>query len=189
MSAGSLAIACAELRHGAWRLFCAERADGAVLRIHFKDTQMRAGEREQFQRELTDAHPDASTVAWASGEPSQVGTQLVEYLEGQRQAFELDLAPGGTPFQEQVWHTLRTRVPYGETCSYGRLARMIERPRAVRAVARANSQNPIPIVIPCHRVIGSDGTLTGYAGGLAIKRALLDHEAARAGAQPNLPFM
>jgi len=102
-------------------------------------------------------------------------TQLREYFAGQRRAFDLALDPQGTEFQRQVWQAL-VAIPYGETTSYGELARRIGRPAAVRAVGAANGRNPLPIIVPCHRVIGSDGSLTGYAGGLAIKRALLDLE-------------
>jgi methylated-DNA-[protein]-cysteine S-methyltransferase len=98
--------------------------------------------------------------------------QLQAYLAGHLQSFTLLLAPEGTAFQQNVWRHL-CEIPYGETISYGELARRIENPRASRAVGLANGANPIPIVIPCHRVIGSNGKLTGYGGGLAIKEKLL----------------
>ncbi|MGH8218707.1 MAG: methylated-DNA--[protein]-cysteine S-methyltransferase [Steroidobacteraceae bacterium] len=98
--------------------------------------------------------------------------QLEEYFAGQRQSFDLPLAPEGTDFQRTVWQAL-TRIPYGETISYGELARRIGKPQASRAVGLANGANPLPIVIPCHRVIGADGSLTGFGGGLDIKRKLL----------------
>ena len=101
-----------------------------------------------------------------------VTTQLTEYFAGRRQTFELPLAPEGTPFQQRVWSAL-LGVPYGETISYGELAARIGRRSASRAVGLANGSNPLPIVIPCHRVIGSNGKLTGYGGGLAIKERLL----------------
>jgi methylated-DNA-[protein]-cysteine S-methyltransferase len=101
--------------------------------------------------------------------------QLAAYFAGTLTTFELALRPEGTPFQQQVWRALRD-IPYGETRSYGQLAAAIGRPTAVRAVGRANGCNPLPIVIPCHRVIGSNGTLTGYGGGLAAKQWLLDLE-------------
>lgn len=101
--------------------------------------------------------------------------QFEEYFGGERQTFTLPLDPQGTPFQRQVWAALQT-IPYGKTISYRELAVIISKPNAVRAVGAANGQNPLPIVIPCHRVIGSNGTLTGYAGGLEIKRMLLDLE-------------
>lgn len=101
--------------------------------------------------------------------------QLQAYFAGARQEFEITLAPKGTPFQTIVWAEL-CRIPFGTTISYGELARRIGKPSASRAVGRANATNPIPIVVPCHRVIGSSGTLTGYAGGLDLKRGLLRHE-------------
>lgn len=101
-----------------------------------------------------------------------VATQLTEYFEGRRRAFELALAPEGTPFQLRVWNAL-LEIPYGETISYGELAARIGDRAASRAVGLANGSNPLPIVIPCHRVIGSNGKLTGYGGGLAVKQQLL----------------
>jgi methylated-DNA-[protein]-cysteine S-methyltransferase len=101
--------------------------------------------------------------------------QLKAYFSGELQEFDLPLAPEGTDFQRRVWSAL-CGIPYGETISYGDLARRIRNPKAVRAVGTANGANPIPIVIPCHRVIGSDGTLTGYGGGLDIKEKLLGLE-------------
>jgi len=101
--------------------------------------------------------------------------QLDAYFAGQRHRFDLVLVPDGTPFQQDVWSALMN-IPYGETVSYGELARQLGRPRASRAVGAANGRNPIPIIIPCHRVIGADGSLTGFGGGLAIKRRLLKLE-------------
>jgi methylated-DNA-[protein]-cysteine S-methyltransferase len=101
--------------------------------------------------------------------------QLRAYFAGELQAFDLPLAPQGTPFQLAVWKHL-CEIPYGETISYGELARRIGNPNASRAVGLANGSNPIPIVIPCHRVIGSNGKLTGYGGGLPIKEKLLGLE-------------
>ena len=101
--------------------------------------------------------------------------QLEEYFRGERTRFDLPLQPKGTPFQLAVWQAL-TEIPYGETASYGDVARAVGRPKAFRAVGMANHCNPNPIIDPCHRVIGSDGRLTGYAGGLEIKRALLELE-------------
>lgn len=98
--------------------------------------------------------------------------QLRAYFAGELETFELALAPGGTPFQQKVWSEL-LKIPYGETTSYGELARRIGNPNASRAVGLANGSNPIPIIIPCHRVIGSNGNLTGYGGGLPIKEKLL----------------
>ena len=106
---------------------------------------------------------------------------LAAYFAGTRAEFDLPLAPLGTGFQQQVWAEL-ARVPAGLRLSYGELAQRIGRPSAVRAVARANGANPIAVVIPCHRILGADGALTGYGGGLWRKRALLDHEDAHFGA-------
>jgi methylated-DNA-[protein]-cysteine S-methyltransferase len=101
--------------------------------------------------------------------------QLNEYFAGERQDFDLPLHPIGTPFQIDVWHAL-ANIPYGMTISYGELARRIGQPQAVRAVGAANGRNPLPIVLPCHRVIGADGSLTGFGGGLPTKRFLLAME-------------
>ncbi|WP_338732181.1 methylated-DNA--[protein]-cysteine S-methyltransferase [Mangrovimonas cancribranchiae] len=101
--------------------------------------------------------------------------QLQEYFEGKRQNFSLKLNPQGTNFQKTVWDAL-AEIPYGKTTSYLKLSRELGDEKAIRAVANANGKNPIWIVIPCHRVIGSDGSLTGYAGGLHRKKWLLEHE-------------
>lgn len=114
------------------------------------------------------------------GPPVDAERAVRAYFAGEFRAVEaLDVDPGGTPFQREVWTALR-RIPPGRTVSYGALAQSIGRPRSARAVARANATNPVPIVIPCHRVIGSDGSLTGYGGGLDNKRWLLRHESAEA---------
>jgi methylated-DNA-[protein]-cysteine S-methyltransferase len=101
--------------------------------------------------------------------------QLEEYFAGARHDFDLPLDVLGTPFQRRVWRAL-TELPYGQTATYGELAARLQAPRAARAVGRANALNPISIIVPCHRVIGSGGKLTGYAGGLACKQWLLEHE-------------
>jgi methylated-DNA-[protein]-cysteine S-methyltransferase len=111
--------------------------------------------------------------------------QLAEYFAGSRRTFELPLGPRGTGFQQRVWRALEA-IPYGETRSYGELARAIGRPAASRAVGTANARNPISIIVPCHRVIAASGALTGYAGGMAAKRWLLDHEQRVAGVQLRL---
>ena len=111
-----------------------------------------------------------------SGGPlSSTIRQLAEYFVGHRKQFDLPLAPRGTAFQLEVWRAL-LRIPYGETRSYADIARSIGRPTATRAVGAANGANPIPIIIPCHRVIGTSGALTGFGGGIAVKRRLLDLE-------------
>ena len=106
--------------------------------------------------------------------------QLGEYFDGNRREFDLPLAPVGTPFQHRVWDALRG-IPYAETLSYGELAKRVGNPAASRAVGAANGRNPLAIVVPCHRVIGADGSLTGYGGGLSVKAALLDLERRVAG--------
>lgn len=110
-------------------------------------------------------------------EPARL--QLDEYFAGERRDFELALAPRGTEWELRVWAALR-EIPYGETRSYGEIAREVCTIRAARAVGLANARNPISVIVPCHRVIGSDGSLTGYGGGLERKRFLLDLEAGRA---------
>lgn len=101
--------------------------------------------------------------------------QLDEYFAGERDAFDLPLEPNGTEFQRAVWSALE-QIPFGETRSYGQIAAQVGRPKAARAVGMANNRNPIAVIVPCHRVIGSGGALVGYAGGLERKTWLLDHE-------------
>jgi methylated-DNA-[protein]-cysteine S-methyltransferase len=110
----------------------------------------------------------------------QVIRQLRAYFDGALTEFDLPLAPHGTEFQLRVWNEL-CNIPFGETISYAELARRIDRPKASRAVGHSNARNPISIIVPCHRVIGADNSLTGYAGGLDRKRALLEHEARKSG--------
>lgn len=123
-------------------------------------------------------HPAAVPASWQrAAEPFRDAIeQLAAYFAGRLRRFDLALAPEGTRFQREVWSAL-TEIPYGETVSYSELARRIGRSAATRAVGAANGKNPLPIVIPCHRVIGANGSLTGFGGGIAIKRRLLDHEA------------
>nr|WP_283771759.1 methylated-DNA--[protein]-cysteine S-methyltransferase [Cellulophaga sp. 20_2_10] len=101
--------------------------------------------------------------------------QLQEYFSGERAIFSIELNPEGTDFQKKVWKGL-LEIPYGKTCSYLELSKVLGDPKAIRAVAAANGKNPLWIIVPCHRVIGSDGSLTGYAGGLHRKKWLLEHE-------------
>lgn len=108
---------------------------------------------------------------------AEASAQLAEYFEGRRRRFDLKLKPRGTPFQMAVLKELQ-RIPYGETLSYGDIAARLGKPRAVRAVGAANGRNPLPIVIPCHRVVGADGSLTGFGGGIDTKRWLLELESA-----------
>jgi methylated-DNA-[protein]-cysteine S-methyltransferase len=123
-------------------------------------------------------HPVRPAQDWRRTEEpfGEVIRQLEAYFAGELRRFDLRLAPEGTPFQREVWSALTT-IPYGETVSYGELALRLGRSNASRAVGAANGRNPIPIVIPCHRVIGADGSLTGFGGGLAIKSQLLELEA------------
>ena len=120
-------------------------------------------------RPLTDWRRDARVLADAIA-------QLEEYFAGERREFSLPLQPVGTPFQKAVWSALQT-IPYGTTVSYGELARRVGRPSAARAVGAASGANPLPIIVPCHRVIGADRSLTGFGGGLETKRFLLALEA------------
>lgn len=107
--------------------------------------------------------------------PYPVAEQLTAYFAGALTEFDLPISPEGTTFQLEVWAALE-EIPYGETISYMELARRVGNPDAVRAVGLANGKNPLPIVVPCHRVIGSDGSMTGYGGGLSTKEFLLTHE-------------
>ncbi len=148
------------------------------------------GDERHLERvDLPNAATHAPAAAWREtrgGLPGALDAakrQLAEYFDGTRCDFDLPLAPDGTTFQLRVWDELR-RIDYGETISYGELARRIGRPTASRAVGAANGRNPLAIVVPCHRVIGADGTLTGYGGGLPVKQALLDLE--RRGSGPAL---
>lgn len=122
------------------------------------------------------APPQGAREVWASS--TAAVRQLEEYFRGDRTEFDLPLAPEGTPFQRRVWDEL-SKIPFGETRSYGQIADALGQPDAARAVGAANGQNPIPIVIPCHRVIGASGALVGFGGGLDTKRWLLHHERQR----------
>jgi methylated-DNA-[protein]-cysteine S-methyltransferase len=142
------------------------------------DAGMQRSLRRQYGEHGFSLHPARN--------PGGIAAALRAYFAGKRAAIDdLPVATGGTDFQKTVWRALR-QIPCGETISYGELARRIGRPAAVRAVGLANGANPIPIVVPCHRVIGSNGSLTGYSGGLERKRWLLAHE--RAGASMELPL-
>jgi methylated-DNA-[protein]-cysteine S-methyltransferase len=136
---------------------------GALKRVHFQ----------------SGPHPLRPSPAWQEDPRPFEGAlrQLGEYFAGSRRSFTLRLAPTGTAFQLAVWQALRG-IPYGQTLSYGELARQLGRPNGARALGLANGANPLPIIVPCHRVIGADGSLTGFGGGLYIKRALLALEGA-----------
>jgi len=139
--------------------------NNALTGIYFADGKSRAGIGDDWKEQ-----PDHPVLQTAK-------RQLDEYFAGRRKIFDLPLAPSGTPFQHRVWQALLA-IPYGETQSYADIARRIGNPKAVRAVGAANGANPISIVVPCHRVIGADGSLTGYGGGLPRKRKLLALEQA-----------
>lgn len=132
-------------------------------------------------------HPVHGQGDWihAPAALSQARRQLLEYFDGARRTFDLALNPVGTPFQLRAWHALAD-IPYGSTRSYGEQARRIGAPSAVRAVGAANGRNPLPIVLPCHRVLGADGSLTGFGGGLPLKAALLRLEGALPAAATDL---
>ncbi|HKK46556.1 MAG TPA: methylated-DNA--[protein]-cysteine S-methyltransferase [Balneolaceae bacterium] len=132
--------------------------DDFLQRIHFLDTEPNSSFQENdLTRRLTD--------------------ELKEYFYGQRKEFSIPVKPEGTPFQETVWEELK-KIPYGQTSTYGEMAQKLGDKNKVRAVGKANGSNPIPIIIPCHRVIGADNSLVGYAGGISKKRFLLKHEGA-----------
>ncbi len=132
-----------------------------------------------------DERPDDASASIAHPVLAEATRQLATYFAGELRSFDLPLAPAGTDFQRAVWRALLD-IPFGETRSYADIARAIGNPAAVRAVGLANGRNPISIVVPCHRVIGSDGSLTGYGGGLDRKRGLLRHEGIAAGVEPML---
>ena len=119
--------------------------------------------------------PVPDTWIASSSELSEVTRQLDAYFGGELKEFDLKLAPDGTDFQKRVWAVLST-IPYGETMTYGQVAKAIGQPTASRAVGAANGQNPISIIVPCHRVIGSTGKLVGFGGGVPTKQSLLEHE-------------
>ena len=123
------------------------------------------------------AGPNALPPAWRHdrGATREVAEQLAGYFAGEVQSFDIPVAPGGTEFQRAVWAAL-TEIPYGQTASYREVAQAVGRPRATRAVGGANHVNPVAIIVPCHRVVGADGSLTGYGGGLERKALLLELE-------------
>lgn len=142
---------------------------GALLWVQFLDGDYAETAAEVLAGRGYGLDADAARTA-------AVRQQLEEYCRGERRVFTLALALRGTPWQQAVWQAVAA-IPFGETRTYGEVARGLGRPRAARAMGRANATNPLPIVVPCHRVVGADGALTGYAGGLHIKQRLLAHEA------------
>jgi len=145
-------------------------ADGALCCLEFSDPTRLELQIERLKNRLR-----ANVVSGRHTLLEDVTCQLEEYFTGKRRTFDVPLAYPGTDFQERVWSALR-EIPYGETCSYQAVANRVGSPHAVRAVGQANGMNPIAIVIPCHRVINSSGTLGGYGGGLPRKQHLLDLE-------------
>lgn len=139
--------------------------EGRLLRFNLRATNAARVDREAVENEKRLA---------------PVQKQVVQYDLGKRQEFEFELLPDGPEFHREVWVEL-LKIPFGRTTSYGAIAKKLRHPNGARAVGVANGANPIALVIPCHRVIGSDGSLTGYGGGLPLKRALLEHEARVAG--------
>lgn len=144
--------------------------DEALCLLEFTDRRMLETQLKRIRRRL-----DCTFIPGPNPISEQLEKELQEYFAGTLREFSTPLLPGGTDFQQRVWEALR-RIPYAETRSYADQARMIDAPKAVRAVGRANGANRIAIVIPCHRVVGADGKLTGYGGGLWRKQYLLEHE-------------
>lgn len=140
-------------------------ADGAVIYLGFPEHEFRAPLLAKLARLGPSARPDPGAV-------SRLREQLEAYGSGSRKTFDIPFLLHGSPFEQRVWMALQ-RIPFGETRSYGQLARELGDPNLSRAVGRANGANPVSILVPCHRVIGANGTLTGYAGGLAMKERLL----------------
>jgi len=150
-------------------MFICATKDGVCL-LEFVERKMLETEFKDLQRLL-----GAVIIAGENEHMIEAQRQIAQYFEGTRQTFDVPLDTPGTDFQQNVWQALGS-IAYGETASYGQQAQRLSNPNAVRAVARANGANRVAIIVPCHRVIGKDGSLTGYAGGLARKRWLLDHE-------------
>ena len=146
-------------------------ADEGLCLLEFIDRKMLPTQLSRLKKQL-----NAELIPGSSKYFDEINTQLAEYFEGKRKEFSVPLVLAGTPFQKKVW-SLLMKIPYGTTRSYKEQAELIGNPNAVRAVAKANGDNRISILIPCHRVIGTDGTLTGYGGGLTRKQLLLNHEA------------
>lgn len=152
-----IGVVCIEEEHGAVTALSVDNAHKEGYPLKRSDEEMRFLDK-----------PGTAVLEMA-------GTQLMEYFQGKRKEFSLPLSPEGTPFQKKVWEALQ-KIPYGQTRSYGEIAAQIGNPKACRAVGGANNKNPIMIFIPCHRVIGADGSLVGFGGGLPAKRYMLDLE-------------
>jgi methylated-DNA-[protein]-cysteine S-methyltransferase len=158
---------------------------GGMLVVTDSEQRLRAlnweDREDRMRRELERIYGRKAVRLERGPAPTAIRRALERYFAGKLQAIdEIAVATGGTPFQSNVWRALR-RIPVGTTLSYGRLAHRLKCPLAVRAVGFANGSNPISVVVPCHRLIGADGSLTGYGGGLERKRWLLEHEGVRCG--------
>ena len=142
---------------------------GALIWLQFVDGEYELTVEQELEREGFSVEQDGDITAGARA-------QLQEYYAGTRQKFDVPFVLTGSEWQKAVWQAL-TRIPFGETRSYAEVAAMVGRPKAARAVGRANATNRLPVVVPCHRVIGANGSLTGFAGGTHLKTRLLEHEA------------
>jgi len=144
--------------------------DRALCLLEFPDRRMLETQLRRLQRGLSCLFvPGTNSIL------EEAAAEVGAYFAGELREFRVPIAPQGTPFQREVWRGLR-EIPYGVTASYAELADRLGRPKAVRAIAQANGRNPVAIIVPCHRVIGSDGSLTGYGGGLWRKKRLLELE-------------
>jgi methylated-DNA-[protein]-cysteine S-methyltransferase len=157
-----------EIDSPAGPLAFAVNEDGTVMRLHFVESDYGPVMEEELQDEGYAVEADEARTAG-------VRSELSEYVNGRRKTFDAPLAFVGSEWQKTVWMEL-TRIPFGETRSYGEIADNLGRPGAARAVGRANASNVLPVVVPCHRVIAADGTLGGFNGGLHLKERLLEHE-------------
>ena len=157
-----------EIESPAGLLAFAVNEEGALIRLHFVESDYGAAMEEDLEDEGYAVEADETRTA-------SVREELSEYANGRRRTFDVPLAFAGSQWQKAVWLEL-TRIPFGETRSYGEIADSLGRPGAARAVGRANASNVLPVVVPCHRVISADGTLGGFNGGLHLKERLLDHE-------------
>ncbi len=142
---------------------------GALLWLQLTEGEYGRTVEQELEREDFDLHQDRDATA-------QAREELLEYAAGTRRTFDVPFVLSGSEWQKAVWRAL-TRIPFGETRSYAEVAEMVGRPKAARAVGKANATNRLPLVVPCHRVIGANGSLTGFAGGLHLKTRLLEHEA------------